>query len=154
MSQAGGVPPSAVDPLQRDWPTERLNTAYTIQFPTTYQGTGAVGFEGLTFNKARADGQVQMSYSFCGSTFCSEYGQSLRRPVPASITVPSTTLDQAISLKQDNQLVGVFYYANQSKTVGQLYLVNDGQLKESLNVQYDYSQQAEVVAILQTIRLK
>ncbi len=137
---------------QSGWTTERLNSDYTVQFPTGYTGNGAVGFEGLTFSKTRKDGKAQFHYSFCGPTFCSEYGQPLPNPVPARVIAGSLTLNKSVALNRNGQTQGIFYYAEQDKTSGRLYLLNDGQLKESLTIQYEYSLQNEVLAILQTIQ--
>lgn len=148
------ISPSAIDPLQRDWPVQLLTHDYTIQCPPTYQGNGAVGFEGLTFTKYRTDNQVRLSYAFCSSTFCSEYGASLILFPSPIVRAQNTTLDQVVSLEVDKQLIGLFYYTNKEQAAGQLYLLHEGQFKESLQVQYEGRWQAEVLAIMHTIRPK
>ncbi|MBO0930398.1 hypothetical protein [Fibrella aquatilis] len=135
-----------------NWPAIKLNTAYTIKFPSGYEGEGAVGFEGLSFGKNRIDKRAAFSYSFCGPLTCNEYGNPLFGGASTSVTYNGQTLDKSITLMQGSQTLGIFYYSVAPKSLGLLYLSEKGQLKESLNVAFDVEVQAEVLAIIKTVR--
>lgn len=137
---------------QSNWRSEILNGSYTIQFPNTYTGNGAVGFEGYTFHKNRLDAKATFAYAFCGTTFCASYGQPLSNPLPPTITFANTVLNKRVQFERNGQLQAFFYYAQADQTAGLLFLRDGNQFKESLNMQYAYSLQSEILRILQTIQ--
>lgn len=144
------------DPIYTDptnWAASQLNTIYVIKFPAGYEGPGAVGFEGLSFGKNRVDKRAAFSYSFCGPLLCNEYGNPLFGKTPDTVMFNGQTLTKSIPLTQGSS-TGIFYYSETAKAVGVLYLLDGIQLKESLNVKFDTDVQAEVLAIIKTIKPK
>lgn len=153
------VPPDPNAAAQTDptnWPAIPLNSTYTIRFPANYDGPGGLLFEGWTFGKTRADKRATFGYSFCGPLNCDEYGPMLlvsRDPSP--ISYKGQTLPKSIDLANGGQLIGRFYYSEQTNAVGVLYLQTTRlQVRESLSVTFDNALQAEVLAIIRTIRVK
>lgn len=142
---------------QSTWQTESLNEEYTIQFPAHYEGNGMVGFEGPTFSKNRSDGTATLSYFFCGPLLCSSYGPNLLTPnpsmlYPTAVTVSNRLLDRSVAIRQDDQLLAVFYFTVEGKGLLYLRSKKSGLLMQSLTVDYSYSLHAEVLGILQTIQ--
>lgn len=147
------VAPGPNDAAQTDptsWTVGPLNSTYTIRFPANYDGPGGQVFEGWTFGKTRADKRATFSYSFCGPLVCDEYGKRESRPAFYN----GQTLTKSIELTDGGQAIGRFYYSEQANAVGLLYLQTDFQFRESLNVTFDSALQAEVLAIIGTIRVK
>lgn len=145
---------------QPAWRAEPLNNDYTIQFPMGYAGNGKAGFEGNTFSKYRADKSVSLSYSFCGSTFCNEYGPIIpvgfTGPYSSALTFDGKDLNRTVEIRNGSQLQAVFYFDDNNQAQGVLYLFDPQSklLRQSLNISYQRTRQSEVLGILQTIRPK
>lgn len=157
-NQVAPVTPDPNATAQTDptsWSSIALNSTYTIKFPANYEGPGGQLFEGWTFGKTRADKRATFAYSFCNALACNEYGAILlggRDPLP--VTFNGQTLTKFIDLTDGGQTIGQFYYSEQANAVGLLYLQANFQFRESLHVTFDNALQAEVLAIIRTIRVK
>lgn len=138
------------------WTMGQLNAGYTIKFPPNYTGEGGrIQIDGWLFAQDRADQRAKFAYSFCTATGCSEYGQAaLGGQSPTVNSFGGQTLTKSISLTDGNQPIGTFFYSEQPNAVGVVYLVNNGVYRESVSVQFDTALQAEVLAIVRTIRRK
>ncbi|MEZ0607071.1 hypothetical protein ACAW74_01085 [Fibrella sp. WM1] len=138
------------------WTLGQLNASYTIKFPANYTGEGGrIQVDGWLFAQDRADKRAKFAYSFCTATGCSQYGQTaLGGKTPAIESFNGQTLTKSITLTEGDQPFGTFFYSEQANAVGVLYLLNNGAYRESVNVQFDNALQAEVLAIIRTIRQK
>ncbi|MCK8490336.1 hypothetical protein M0L20_00655 [Spirosoma sp. RP8] len=133
---------------QRGWRTTALDNAYKIQFPRGYQGGIGPTIEGPEFSLKRYD---QQAY-FLGIMPFFGGGMPLPNPQPATIPHGNVLLDRFVTFQRNGQTQGLFYYAQQPKALGRLYLLHNGTLGYSMIVQYDYSLHQEVLGILQTIQ--
>ncbi|CCH01075.1 hypothetical protein FAES_3066 [Fibrella aestuarina BUZ 2] len=138
------------------WTLGPLNASYTIKFPANYTGEGGrIQIDGWLFAQDRADKRAKFAYSFCTATGCSEYGQTvLGGKTPSVGSFNGQTLTQSITLTEGDQAFGTFFYSEQTNAVGVLYLLTNGTYRESVNVQFDNVLQAEVLAIIRTIKRK
>ena len=133
---------------QPNWKTEKLDNTYMIQFPKNYKGGIGPTIEGPEFSLVRNDQAVY----FLAPMVLLGGGTLLPTPQPKSITHVNLVLDRMVTFRRDGKLQGVFYYAEQPKTTGKIYLVQNGRLAFSMIVQYDFASHREVLGILQTIR--
>ena len=131
---------------QPGWQMAKLDDAYTIQFPKNYKGGIGPTIEGPEFSLVRDDQAVY----FLASRF--SIGTLLPTPLPKSITHVRLELDRTVTLRRNGTTQGIFYFADQPKTMGKLYLLQKGQLAFSMIVQYDFASHQEVLGILQTIQ--
>lgn len=138
------------------WTLGPLNASYTIKFPANYTGEGGrIQVDGWLFAQDRADKRAKFAYSFCSATGCSQYGQTaLGGKSPTVSAFNGQTLTQSIALTEGGQPIGTFFYSEQTNAVGVLYLLDNGVYRESVNAQFDNALQAEVLAIIRTIRRK
>lgn len=133
---------------QASWQTERLDDTYVIQFPSDYKGGIGPTIEGPEFSLVRNDQRVY----FLGAGSFSGAALPLPTPLPERIDLGNVTLNRLVTLRRDGQTQGLFYYAEQPKTWGRLYLLKDGQFGYSMTVQYNIELHREVLGILQTIQ--
>jgi hypothetical protein len=110
-----------------EWITENFKTNYIIQFPDNYEGSGMIGFEGKVFAKNRIDNKIEFNYSFCKPTYCSDFGEALKMPIPNSIKVKDKANNEVIlnSKKEfclNGSLIGVFYFNSEMSSTGKLYM--------------------------------
>lgn len=135
---------------QPGWKTESLNEDYTIQFPKSYIGGIRQTIEGPQFMKYREDQKA----SFNGQLPPLSYGLSLAQPRPDTIMFSTIPLTKTVTFERNGQIQSVFYYTQQAKTFGQVYVLKNTQLRACLTVSYTYDIQSEVLGILQTIQPK
>lgn len=131
---------------QPGWKTEKLDDTYVIQFPDNYKGGIGPTIEGPEFSLVRNDQNVYFLASILSR------GIPLPTPQPNSIAHLKLVLDRTVAFYRDGKVQGVFYFADQPKTTGKMYLLQNGQLTFSMLVQYDFPTHQEVLGILQTIQ--
>jgi hypothetical protein len=139
------------------WTVGALNSTYTIKFPANYTGEGGrIQIDGWLFSKERADKRASFGYAFCTARGCAEYGPMLLggKTAPAITTFGGQALTKTFTVGSSTEPLGYFYFSEQTNAVGVLYLLTDLGYRESLNVSFDNAIQAEVLAIIGTIRAK
>jgi hypothetical protein len=140
-----------------DWTTEKFKVRYSIQFPNNYEGPGVIaGFEGNTYFKKRLDDNIRIIYSYCGPTYCDDFGDSLALPFPNSITANDTENNQVnLASKQEfclnGEVVGVFYYNTEVNATGKYFMKRDAAYLEGTTIFYSNSEFQEVENIIKTI---
>lgn len=139
-----------------NWTTEDFKLEYTIQFPSNYEGTGMVGFEGNFFSKNRIDDKVSFNYSFCGPLLCLDFGEALASTATTEIIVIDRNNNEVIlaSKKEfcsNGMVEGILYHNTDASSMGKYYMKQDSEYLEGLTVYFDYSEYSEVERIIQTI---
>ena len=142
-----------------DWATIDFKTNYTIQVPNGFVGPGMVIFEGNTFFKSSVDNKIQLSAGYCNGLFCSDFGDSIKNPIPASIHVMNNyskmvTLSQIEYFRQNTETTGIFYYSQDDTANGRLYWKDNGTLKDALEVEFNKSNLDTVFKIIGSIKRK
>jgi len=141
------------------WATIDFKTNYTIQIPVGYVGYGMGGFEGNTFYKSSADSKIKLSYGYCNSLFCFDFGDTLRNPIPTNVQVQNNyskivTLNQIEYFRQNSEIIGIFYYAKSDTANGSLYWKDNGKYRDALEVEFDIAKLDIVNKIIGTIKRK
>jgi hypothetical protein len=141
------------------WTEIDFKSNYTIQVPKTYLGYGMDGFEGNTFSKSSPDGKIQLSYLYCNSLSCFDFGNSLEFPIPTSIQIQNNyseivTLNQIEYFQQNSQTTGIFYFSKRDTANGRLYWKDNGTFKDALEVEFNIAKLETVDKIIGTIRRK
>jgi len=136
--------------------TEDFKTNFTIQFPNNYEGTGMVGFEGNIFNKKRIDDKVELTYSFCGSLYCDDFGDALEVLIPNSIIAKDKENNEVIlnSKKEfclNGNIKGVLYYNTELSSIGKYYIKQDSEYLDGLTIYFNNTEYQEVENIIKTI---
>lgn len=133
------------------------NPAYVIQFPENYEGVGLTVFEGPIFSKNRIDDKVSFYYGFCGSLFCSDYGDALAEPTPASINAKINSTAEVSLTSQtffalNNKIIGILYYNEEDKATGRYFMLQGNEFLEALHIEFDFREYEEVESIIKTIQ--
>lgn len=152
-------PDNCIPLSQNDqWTTSEFKAGYTIQVPDTYSTPLYVGFEGRTFLTKRNDNRAKLDYAYCGPLQCTDFGEKLASPSPASIAIDingsTITLDQKANFCNGNDHVGILYYNHSNNSNARLYWKDNGEFKQALELSYDHSLRQEMIDIIKTIRLK
>lgn len=139
-----------------NWTTEDFKENFTIQFPDNYEGSGMVGFEGNLFNKNRVDDKVKLTYSFCGPTFCKDFGNALDVSIPNSIIAKDeenidVTLDSKKEFCLDGNVKGILYYNTEINSTGKYYIIQESEYLDGLTIYFDNTEYQEVENIVKTI---
>jgi len=139
-----------------NWITEDFKANYKIQFPNNYEGPGMVGFEGNIFKKNRVDNKVELTYSFCGSTFCIDFGNALDMSIPNSIIAKDkqnndVTLDSKKEFCLNSNVKGILYYNTEINSTGKYYIKQDSEYLDGLTIYFDNTEYQEVENIVKTI---
>jgi hypothetical protein len=139
-----------------NWTTEEFKSNYKIQLPNNYEGTGMVGFEGNIFNKSRVDNKVELTYSFCSPTYCSDFGNVLDINIPNSIIVKDkenndVTLDSKKEFCLNGNVKGILYYNTKINSTGKYYIKQDSEYLDGLTIYFDNTEYQEVENIIKTI---
>ena len=142
------------------WTTIDFKTNYTIQVPEGFEGVGMTGFEGYSFFKNSKDNKISLSYFYCGSLSCMDFGDALPDSIPKSIQIMSDfdmlfTLNKTECFCQNSATIGILYYSNNSDiTKGRLYWKDNGTLKQALELQFYLSEIETVKEIIESIKRK
>jgi hypothetical protein len=142
-----------------DWTVEPFKTNYSIQFPSYYEGTGMIGFEGNIFQKYTDDNEIRFGYQYCESgVFCEDFGPILQDPIPNSITIDSgqgnlITLDNKLDFCTDNELTGILYYNVDDECHGRFFMRLGDDFLEGLEIEFKVDKIGEVVEIIKTIKM-
>ena len=160
---------------QVGWDTETFKeNDLSIQFPNNYEGDGAIGFEGLVFNKNRADGRVVMAYFYCGALYCDPLGDDfLPTEPPAELALVDPLLntqgpivfDEYYTFSNGESIVAYLYLRAclpgliidgpviEDGAYARLFLPDgNGQFMEALDIVFDYAELEEVLNIVGTIQ--
>ncbi|MEL6273495.1 MAG: hypothetical protein AAFQ37_01430 [Bacteroidota bacterium] len=159
---------------QAGWDTEPFKeNDLTIQFPDNYEGDGAIGFEGLVFNKNREDGRILMAYFYCSAIYCDPFGDDiLPADLPAELPLVNPLLntqgpivfDEHYTYRNGETIVAHLYLRAcepgliidpviEDGAYARLYLPNeDGLFMEALDIVFDYAALEEVLNIVGTIQ--
>jgi hypothetical protein len=142
------------------WITIDFKSEYTIQVPDGYEGIGMAGFEGNTFTKYSSDRSVFLTYGFCNSLFCYDFGDTLHKPLPLPLVIKDKQEDESIVLSKISKfyegsiLMGIFYYSNETLSEGRLYWKDNEQFKQALKVNFNQTNLDTVINIISTIKKK
>ena len=139
-----------------NWTTEDFKVNFTIQFPDNYEGTGMIGFEGNVFNKNWVDDKIELTYSFCGTTYCNDFGNPLDEGIPNSIIVKDkenidVTLDSKKEFCLDGNVKGILYYNKEKNSTGRYYIKQDSEYLDGLTIYFVNTEFLEVESIIKTI---
>lgn len=142
-----------------DWTTENFKTNFTIQFPKNYEGTGMVGFEGNMFNKKRIDDKVELTYAYCGPTYCTDFGDTLNLPIPNTLMTKDkenndVNLDSKKEFCLNDHIKGVLYYNTDVNSTAKYFIEQDSEYLEGLTVYFENTEFQEVESIIKTITKK
>ncbi len=135
---------------------ENFKTDFTIQFPTNYDGIGMIGFEGNTFSKARVDDKIVLKYSFCGPTYCNDFGSDLANNNATQLSITDINgqqilLTNRLNFGKNNSIEWIYFYNQSAQSIGKLYGKQGNVYQEALTIYYENTLQNEVVDILKTI---
>lgn len=140
------------------WTVSAFKADYTIQVPGGYSTPLYVGFEGRVFFTKRNDNTAQIAFAYCSPLQCTDFGEKLSSPFPASIDIningSKITLDQKANFCSGDDHVGILYYNHDNNALGRLYWKDNGEFKQALELSYDHSLQQEMIDIIKTIKLK
>jgi hypothetical protein len=140
------------------WTTSEFKADYTIQVPATYSTPLYVGYEGKVFFTKRNDNTAQIAFAYCSPLQCTDFGDKLASPAPASIdiTINGSTikLDQKANFCDGDNHVGILYYNHDNNSLARLYWKDKSEFKQALELSYDHSLYQEMIDIIKTIKLK
>jgi hypothetical protein len=140
------------------WTVSEFKADYTIQVPAHYSTPLYVGFEGKVFITKRNDNTAQIAFAYCGSLQCTDFGDKLASPAPASIDLningTTVTLNQKANFCDGDNHVGILYYNHDNNSLARLYWKDKGEFKQALELSYDHSLYQEMIDIIKTIKLK
>lgn len=140
------------------WTVSEFKTDYTIQVPATYSTPLYVGYEGRVFYTKRNDNTAQIAFAYCGALQCTDFGEKLASPSPASIdlNINGTTikLDQKANFCDGDNHIGILYYNHDNNSLARLYWKDKGEFKQALELTYNHSLYQEMIDIIKTIKLK
>jgi hypothetical protein len=132
---------------------------YTIQIPRDFVGVGMSGFEGNTFFKSSSDNKIKLSYAYCNSLFCSDFGDSLKSSIPQNMNIvnnysKSVTLDHMKCFRRNSDTIGILYYSTNDPVHGRLYWKDKDVFKQALELEFNIAKFDTVSTIIETIRSK
>ena len=115
--------------------------------------------EGATFSGATADQRIQLIYSYCTPLYCNEFGDTLKKPFPDSIQIPSNsaqllTLTKTQVIIQNSDTVGILYYNYKEIAKGRLYWKDDTFFKQAVEIDFYMSELESVTKIINSISRK
>jgi hypothetical protein len=142
------------------WTTIDFKDNYTIQIPKEFIGPGVqYSFEGNYFYDTTADGKIQLSSGYGGSTYIMQFGPVLPNPVPKEVLVmnnssKSITLDQIETFCSNSEIVGYLFYSNEDISRGRLYWKNRDNYQAMLEIDFYLSELETVNKIIESIKQK
>lgn len=140
------------------WKTITFKSDYYIQVPDGYTGWGMAGLEGNTFWKCNSDSSVILSYDYCDSLHCNDFGGDLSQSDAANVILAvgnsSVIFDRKVSFCNNQDEVGLFYYKSGllNDIPGRLFWRDSTIYREALTVTFDQIKKDEVISILKTIQ--
>jgi hypothetical protein len=141
------------------WTTIDFKSNYSIQIPDGFEGIGMAGFEGNTFSKSSSEYNINLSYAYCNSLFCNDFGDPLGNSVPNSIQVNNNSgvsirLTEREYFYQNSEIAGILYYSDNEISRGRLFWKDSGILKAALEIDFNLSDLDIVKKIIGTIKSK